>query len=77
MTQPRTTAEILSSPVTLELLHAVAHGHITASPDGYIMYGEIVITRAMRRLAGEDLVELPEGLPPVLTARGEDLVTIA
>ena len=77
MTAPRPTAQILASPMAVELLHAVAHGQVTASPAGYRLYGAIDVDPAVRRLAADLLLELPPGRAPILTARGEDILAIA
>lgn len=76
MTTPRTTAQILAAPLTLDVLRAVAHHQVTPTPDGYLMHG-VTVTQLVRRLAADELVDLPDGRPPLLTARGEDLAAIA
>ncbi len=72
MTPPRSTAQILASPLAAELLHAVADSQATATPAGYRLYPAIDVEAAVRRLAADHLLEPPPGPAPILTARGED-----
>jgi|ThiBio_1000_plan_1041568.scaffolds.fasta_scaffold03186_2 hypothetical protein len=71
-----TTAQILASPITIELLHAATSGDITYSPDGWMLYGSIAVDGSLRRLVADDLIELPP-TGPILTARGEDIVAMS
>jgi hypothetical protein len=77
MTAPRTTAQILAAPLVLELLRAVADGQVSAVPGGYLLYGAIRINSTIRSLAIDELVLLPAGQAPMLTARGEDILALA
>ena len=77
MTAPRLTAQVLASPMAVELLHTVTHGQVTASPAGYRLYGAIGVDPSVRRLAADDLLELRPGRAPMLTARGEDILALA
>ena len=72
-----TTAQILASPITVDLLHYIAHGDIANAGGRWMLYGTIDIDAPIRGLAVDDLIELPPTGRPILTARGEDILAMS
>lgn len=78
----RTDEQILAHPADMELLRAVAEGLVGRGTSGtdtalmapHLLNGEPV-RLPLRRMAREDLVEMPLSGPPRLGARGRRLLS--